>query len=213
MDPLLLILKGYTTGWLVAAPIGPVNLEIIRRTLREGALAGLAVGFGAACIDMTCLLVFSMGLGELLRGDTVRRVASVLGGLVLIVLGTLALREARRWWLRRGEALMMAQHGDGRRSGWRSMGRHFTVGLLMTSLNPMTIAFWSSVSLEFADLAMMQRLAASLAVMAGCFSWVMTIVTIVTLARRRVGARMFAIATAAGGLFLIFFGVRLLLRG
>src|SRR6185295_15277038 len=44
-------LKGLAIGFLIAAPVGPVNVLCVRRTLLHGRLAGLASGIGAACAD------------------------------------------------------------------------------------------------------------------------------------------------------------------
>lgn len=44
-------LKGLAIGFLIAAPVGPVNVLCVRRTLAHGHLAGLASGLGAALAD------------------------------------------------------------------------------------------------------------------------------------------------------------------
>ncbi len=51
MDILVLILSGLLIGVAVAAPIGPVNLICIRRTLKYGMLNGFVSGAGAAVGD------------------------------------------------------------------------------------------------------------------------------------------------------------------
>ena len=43
--------KGLVVGFAVAAPVGPIGLLCIRRTLTGGASAGLASGIGAATGD------------------------------------------------------------------------------------------------------------------------------------------------------------------
>ena len=43
--------RGLVLGVLVAAPVGPVGLLCIKRTLQKGISAGLATGFGAALAD------------------------------------------------------------------------------------------------------------------------------------------------------------------
>ncbi len=51
MIDLGLAVNGVAIGMAVAAPIGPVNLIVIRRTLRYGALNGFLSGGGAAAGD------------------------------------------------------------------------------------------------------------------------------------------------------------------
>ena len=49
---LLLLLKGIAVGLAIAAPVGPVAVLCIRRTLLQGPSAGLASGFGAVTADV-----------------------------------------------------------------------------------------------------------------------------------------------------------------
>lgn len=57
------ILQGAGIGFAIAAPVGPIGLLCIRRTLRDGPLAGLATGLGAATADGLYGLVAAGGLG------------------------------------------------------------------------------------------------------------------------------------------------------
>ncbi len=44
-------LRGLLIGFSIAAPVGPIGVLCIRRTLTDGRLAGLASGLGAASAD------------------------------------------------------------------------------------------------------------------------------------------------------------------
>jgi len=48
MDYLVIIVSGVAIGLILAAPIGPVNLICIRRTLAFGPVNGFVSGLGAA---------------------------------------------------------------------------------------------------------------------------------------------------------------------
>ena len=47
-DPLLLFARSLLIGLSIAAPVGPIGLLVIQRTLQRGAVVGLATGLGAA---------------------------------------------------------------------------------------------------------------------------------------------------------------------
>ncbi len=51
LSTLQLVIAGVSIGVLVAAPIGPVNILVIQRTLTGGFWAGLAAGIGAVVGD------------------------------------------------------------------------------------------------------------------------------------------------------------------
>ena len=46
-----LLLKGFAIGLAISAPVGPIGLLCIRRSMVDGRLAGLFTGFGAATAD------------------------------------------------------------------------------------------------------------------------------------------------------------------
>ena len=54
--------RGLAIGFLIAAPVGPIGLLCIRRTLSDGRLAGLATGLGAACTDAVYGAIAAFGL-------------------------------------------------------------------------------------------------------------------------------------------------------
>jgi threonine/homoserine/homoserine lactone efflux protein len=56
-------LKGLILGFSVAAPIGPINLLCIQRTLARGRLHGFISGLGAATADTIYGLVAAVGVG------------------------------------------------------------------------------------------------------------------------------------------------------
>ncbi len=212
MDTALLVLlqKSYATGWLVAAPIGPVNLEIIRRGLQHNLLSGFLVGFGACCIDATYLSIFSAGLGTVLQIEWVRTLAFFVGGIFLCWIGVGALLGARAF-----QSPIVEGDAPEEKPGRFATGPlgSFVVGLGLTAANPMTIAFWSALSLEFSEFPLWQRFLASACVLAGCFSWVTLLIGILAFARQWVGPKLFAVVTFAGGVCVLFFGCSFIARG
>jgi threonine/homoserine/homoserine lactone efflux protein len=59
---LAFFIKGMTIGFLIAAPVGPIGVLCIRRSLAEGVRAGLATGMGAATADAAYGCVAGFGL-------------------------------------------------------------------------------------------------------------------------------------------------------
>src|SRR4051794_568582 len=57
-----MIWRGLVLGFSIAAPVGPIGLLCIRRTLADGRAAGLATGLGAAAADSAYGLVAAFGL-------------------------------------------------------------------------------------------------------------------------------------------------------
>jgi threonine/homoserine/homoserine lactone efflux protein len=82
------LFKGLFIGFAIAAPVGPIGILCIRRTLANGRLVGFFSGLGAASADMSYGAVAAFGLTviqNLLIG--VQFWLHILGGLFLIYLG------------------------------------------------------------------------------------------------------------------------------
>ena len=60
-----IFLKGLLLGFSIAAPVGPIGVLCIRRTLAEGRLVGFLSGLGAATADMLYGAIAAFGLSAL----------------------------------------------------------------------------------------------------------------------------------------------------
>jgi threonine/homoserine/homoserine lactone efflux protein len=85
-------LKGFIIGFSIAAPVGPIGVLCIRRTLTEGRTSGLVSGLGAATADAIYGCIAGFGLtfiSTLLISQQVW--LRLVGGLFLCYLGFKAL--------------------------------------------------------------------------------------------------------------------------
>jgi threonine/homoserine/homoserine lactone efflux protein len=83
---LLIYLKGILIGMIIAAPVGPIAMLCISRTLREGTLAGLATGLGAATADASYGIVAGFGITAIFAMLIEHAVYLKLGGGLLLCL-------------------------------------------------------------------------------------------------------------------------------
>lgn len=87
LDPNLLV-KGLIIGFSIAAPVGPIGVLCIRRTLAEGRISGFVSGMGAATADALygCIAGFGVTVvSNVLIGH--QGWLRIVGGLFLLVLG------------------------------------------------------------------------------------------------------------------------------
>lgn len=84
----LIIPIGMFIGILVAAPVGPVNVLCIQRTLAHGMAAGIIAGIGAMLGDGLIALFAALGVGAITGVVDYHRAAiQIIGGLVLLYFG------------------------------------------------------------------------------------------------------------------------------
>jgi threonine/homoserine/homoserine lactone efflux protein len=83
-----ILLKGLIIGFSIAAPVGPIGVLCIRRTLAEGRFVGLLSGLGAATADAFYGCIAGFGL-TVISTLLIRQQAwlSLIGGLFLCYLG------------------------------------------------------------------------------------------------------------------------------
>ena len=87
------LLTGILIGISVAAPVGPIALLIMRRSLNEGRLAGFVSGLGAATADLVCGLAAALGLSAITTViNSHRSSLQLAGGIFMIWLGVHAFR-------------------------------------------------------------------------------------------------------------------------
>jgi len=82
------LLQGILIGFSIAAPVGPIGVLCIRRTLAQGRLAGLISGLGAATADVVygCIAGFGLTFISQFLVDQ-QNLLRLIGGIFLLYLG------------------------------------------------------------------------------------------------------------------------------
>jgi threonine/homoserine/homoserine lactone efflux protein len=84
-------IKGWLIGLAIAAPVGPIGVLCIRRTLADGRLIGFLSGLGAATADMLYGIAAALGLTAIQIYFLQQQVwLRFIGGIFLVVLGVRA---------------------------------------------------------------------------------------------------------------------------
>jgi threonine/homoserine/homoserine lactone efflux protein len=128
-----IFLKSMLIGLSIAAPVGPIGLLCIQRTLDHGPRVGLATGMGAAVADSVYGAIGALGVTAVISLLTEARTLLALGGaLFLLWLAWGAWRASDT-----GQAAVVA----GGVRGWHAFGGTF----LLTMSNPATILSFIAV--------------------------------------------------------------------
>ena len=126
-------LRGLAIGFGIAAPVGPIGILCIRRTLADGRAVGFAAGLGAATADALYGAVAAFGLtlvSSALIGQ--RAWLQALGGVFLCYLGI------RTWMAAPATATDTSRRGPGLVTAWAT-----TFALTVT--NPTTILSFAAI--------------------------------------------------------------------
>src|ERR671931_1404097 len=178
------VVAGLGLGFITAAQVGPIWLLCLRSTLRGGFRVGVAIGAGAAVVDMVYAALGIAGASRLLEIDPLRVALGLLGAAVLALLGLRTLWSAFRIRLG-GETA--DEVGSPRRA--------FVTSLGATASNPMTIAAWAAIfsAASTASVVGSSRAAALVllaGVCAGSFAWFVFLSAGTAVGRRYVRERL-----------------------
>jgi len=190
---------GLGLGFITAAQVGPIWLLCLRSTLRSGFRVGVAIGAGAAVIDMVYAALGVAGASRLLEIDPLRVAFGLIGAAVLALIGLRTLASAFRIRLG-GEA----------EEEVASPRRAFVTSLGATASNPMTIAAWAAIfsAASTASVVSSSRAAALVlvvAVCAGSFVWFVLLSAGTAAGRRYVSPRLVAGIDAVSALAIVGF--------
>lgn len=127
-----LLLKGLIIGFSIAAPVGPVGVLCMRRTLADGRVAGFTSGLGAATADAFYGCVAAFGL-TFIANFLIRQQFGfrLVGGGFLCYLGV-------KTFLARPALTEAPTGGSGLMAGYAST-------FFLTLTNPMTIIAFAAI--------------------------------------------------------------------
>ncbi len=167
-------------GLAIAAPVGPIGLLVIQRTLRHGAALGLATGLGAAVADAAYGAVGAFGVAALIRALQALRLPLVLAG------GGFLLWLAWRTWR---DAARTPAAGAGAADAPPRLRAAFAGTVALTLSNPATILSFVAIFGSLAGQGAAQHPAWMVAgVFIGSALWWLLLCAAVALLRRRVPA-------------------------
>jgi len=191
------VLKGVALGFSIAAPVGPIGLLCIRRSLADGRTAGLATGLGAATADAMYGAIAAFGLTAVSALLVAQKFwLGLVGGLFLCVLG-----------VRTFIALPRKDDFQGQRV---TLAAAYASTLVLTLTNPMTILSFVAV---FAGLGLGaspdygSASAMVLGVFIGSALWWLLLSNGVALFRNRLGPGWMRLVNHVSGAIIFAFGI------
>ena len=129
-SPFLLIIKGLLVGIIASAPMGPVGILCIQRTLQKGRAYGIVTGAGAALSDIIYALMTGLGMSFVMDViDNEQNIfwLKVIGSVMLFIFGLYMYRTDPR------KCMHKSSGGKG------TLIHNFTTAFLITLSNPLII--------------------------------------------------------------------------
>jgi threonine/homoserine/homoserine lactone efflux protein len=193
-------LRGLAIGFSIAAPVGPIGVLCIRRTLAEGRTAGLASGLGAATADAVYGCVAGFGL-TLISNTLISQQMwlRLVGGVFLCYLGL--------------RTLLAKPAEQATSTGANSHIGAYASTFFLTLSNPMTIISFAAIfaGLGGASGDYVSAVVLVLGVFSGSALWWLTLSTGVSLFRTKFTPHGLRWVNRISGLVITGFGLLALL--
>ncbi len=202
LQDLQLIAIGIGIGFMLSAPVGPVNILCIQRTLERGFWGGLASGLGAVLCDGLIALFAAAGITVVSSAIlTYNPQIKVFGGIVMIAFGIFTLS--------RPKTINAAPDASG------GMAWSILQTFLLSITNPGAVlglfAVFGSVGTAYGIGSFAEALRLVFGIVLGGLLWWTILATMVSLLRDRISAQRLSKISRTASFALMLFGLGLLI--
>jgi len=185
---------------------GPLLAITVERSLREGFRAGPTLVLGHGLLEFLLMVVLIAGLGEFLKSSLVMSVLGIVGGIILIILGT--------GMVRTGETFVPRQVVS--RKGFSGLPT-VLAGAMVSLANPYWTLWWASIGLVYLGMALALGFWAVtvffLGHLAADFLWYSLVSFSLSRQSQLLSGKAFRLVMVFCGLFLLGLGLWFLSRG
>ncbi len=132
LSMLYIIFSGFVIGVFISAPMGPIGMLVIQRTLNKGRTSALFTGVGAAISDLLYCLITGMGVSfilDFIAPESTQNILQVAGSALLIVYGI--------YLFRANPSRAIKPPSESSSNYWRDFG----TGFFFTFSNPLILFF------------------------------------------------------------------------
>ncbi|MEK6571687.1 MAG: LysE family transporter [Bacteroidota bacterium] len=132
---MLAALVGFLVGFVTSVPIGPINLAVLTKGVRESFAHGISVAIGAAVMDFVYAAAAMFGFFAIFQGPRVGFLFQLLGFILLVYFGIKSIlsKPAK---VENGMKLPLK----------RELHSSFWVGVFLYLSNPTFLGYWITVA-------------------------------------------------------------------
>lgn len=199
----LLFVKGIVIGFAIAAPVGPIGVLCIKRTLSGRYALGFFTGLGAGFADTFYGAVAGFGLASIADFiDFYNFYLRLGGGILLTWIGFITFRNPPR----------LNSDGNGDQE---TLFHGFTSAFFLTLSNPLTLvvfaAAFAAMGVDPLDDSLLQATSLVFGVFVGATTWWLSLSTGVHLMHHKLSDKQLLWINRISGIMLIGFAVYMIL--
>ncbi len=192
-----IILQGFFLGLSISLPVGPTNIEVLRRGLREGWKSAILFALGNLVALVIYLLLIIFGLSFLTQSKLFNTLLSFFGIIVLFYLSYSAIKD----FFSKKEFKLDTKVDS---------KKNFIPGMILTISNPVVLLFWTGIlssSFNNKQSTLFHGFLLSLGILLGDIIFFVFYVFLIHKGRKFLNKNTFRYFSLIAGLILIYFCV------
>lgn len=209
---LQIILDKILLGFSLAATIGPLNVEMIKRGVSEGFWAAFTVRLGGAITNSVCLIVAYFGLGNLIKSHhSIIPIIYYLGSIILIYMGVSTIISSF-------SVQLLINQNNNKANISCSYKNGILTGIILSAISPVGIMFWltsfsASMSINKNNTLNLEDLLINFFIIIGVLLCGGLMSGLLYFGNRYINNKTLKGISIFSGLLLIYFGVKYGLHG
>lgn len=206
------LLTKFFLGITLAAPLGPVSIEMIKRGLTKGFFSSFSIRCGGVIGNALCLILSLAGLAKVAQTPFIANSLTLIGASLLCYMGV-------KTWRQTGQIFSLNTTNQTEQSTKNGL----FLGLYLSLANPVAFVFWPSIFA--ADLKTTPGLTLTAGNMSDTFSilipnvmilvgillWGAGLAYLSSLGHKRLSEKRLLLVSRASAILLIAFGLKYLI--
>ncbi len=200
---LSVFLKGLLIGLIASAPVGPIAVLCLQRTLNKGRASGIATAMGASLSDLVYAIVAIFSMSMII--DFIEKnefYLSIIGSIIVIIFGIHTFRD--------NPTRNLAKQEQNDKTN-KNYVQDFVTSFCLTITNPLVIFLFIALFAKFSfvteETTFLENICGIVFIMTGAFIWWTIVVNIVNMFRDRFNIRRLNRINQITGIVLIVLAV------
>lgn len=198
---ILMMIQQVVLGISLAAPVGPVNLEMIKQGVEKGFWHAWLVGLGGMTADIVFMVLIYSGLSPIFMYTYIQLSMYCIGFFLLFYLGFTSIKQG-----------ILKPEVEYKKEEVGGVRQSYLTGFLIALSNPLNLIFWfgvygSTLSSLLTKVSKQEAILYSFCIISGIILWNLNIAFSIHFGRRLLQPKIISFITAAAGLTLIGYSI------
>lgn len=192
------LLQGILLGISITVPIGPTNIEVIKRGLIQGWKPASLFCIGVLVALIIYFLIVIIGMSILLKSQIFNKALLMIG---VIILFYLAFNSIKDFILMKELDLYKTNHKN----------KDFIEGIILTISNPAVLLLWSGIlgaDIAFTSTNLTDRILLSFGILVGVTVFFIFLIALIHHGKKIITQKFYRYISLIAGIILFYFGLK-----